>query len=144
MKRVVITPRPDLEARALWSTVSYADEPAIQWSACEYDNYWNEEGQVVISQDAEKKMLEASYQLHNMALEAVDKVVNDDKLLTLFNINRNLWPAVRHSWAQKHTDMQGRFDFVFYGDDQPKMLEYNADTPSLIIESGKFSEDWFT
>jgi glutathionylspermidine synthase len=33
-----------------------------------------------------------------MALEAVDKVVNDDKLLTLFNINENLWEAVRFSW----------------------------------------------
>ena len=49
-------------------------------------------------------MIEATFQLHNMALEAVDTVVNDEKLLTLFNINENLWEAVRFSWASKQTD----------------------------------------
>lgn len=49
-------------------------------------------------------MIEATFQLHNMALEAVDTVVKDDKLLTLFNINENLWPAVRNSWTNKQTD----------------------------------------
>jgi glutathionylspermidine synthase len=39
--------------------------------------------------------MEATYQLHSMALEAVDRVVNDDKLLTLFNINENLWPIIK-------------------------------------------------
>ena len=26
---------------------------------------------------------------------------------------------------------------------KPKMLEYNADTPSLQLETGIFSEEWF-
>ena len=39
--------------------------------------------------------------------------------------------------------MQGRFDLVFDGKNEPKMLEYNADTPSLIIESGDLQLDWF-
>jgi len=43
-------------------------------------------------------MMEATFLIHNMALEAVETVVNDDKLLTLFNINENLWEAVRYSW----------------------------------------------
>ena len=71
-----------------------------------------------------------------MALEAVDIVVKDDNLLTLFGINQNLWPAVRYSWQEKQIDFQGRFDFIFDGKEPPKLLEYNADTPSLIIESG--------
>lgn len=78
-----------------------------------------------------------------MALIAVEKVVNDDKLLTAFNINKKLWPAIRYSWAKKQRDFQGRFDFAYDGKGPPKMLEYNADTPSLIIESGKLQADWF-
>lgn len=42
---------------------------------------------VLLSQSAEKELLEASFQLHNMALEAVEIVVNDEKLLKLFGIN---------------------------------------------------------
>jgi glutathionylspermidine synthase len=74
MKRVVVKPREDLEEKALWNKVLYVEERGIEWSDCEWDNYWNEEGKVVISQKAEKQFLEATYQLHNMHLAAVDKV----------------------------------------------------------------------
>ena len=88
MERKVIVPRPDLQEKALWDKVLYVEENALQWSECEYDWYWNEEGQVVLSQDADKQMLEATFQLHNMMLVGVDKVVKDDKLLKLFGINK--------------------------------------------------------
>lgn len=81
--------------------------------------------------------------MHSLILTAVDKVVNDDKLLKLFNINKQLWPAIRHSWHHKQMDMLGRFDWVFDGESEPKLLEYNADTPSMIIESGEMQEQWF-
>lgn len=110
---------------------------------CDHTRYWNEEGKVVLSQKAEKDILEATFQLHNMALTAVDTVVNDDKLMTLFGINKKLWPAVRYSWSQNQVDMQGRFDFHYNGTGPPLLLEYNADTPSLIIESGALQEEWF-
>ena len=78
-----------------------------------------------------------------MALEAVDQVVKDDKLLKLFGISKYLWPAVRYSWEERQLDFQGRFDFIYDGKSTPKLLEYNADTPSLIIESGDLQEGWF-
>jgi len=70
-----------------------------------------------------------------MSLEAVDRVVNDDTLLDLFHISENLRPAVKKSWQQQKPDFQGRFDFSWNGIDPPKMLEYNGDTPSLLMES---------
>lgn len=87
--------------------------------------------------------MEATFELHNMALEAVDTIVKDDVLLELFNVNRNLWPAVRESWKQGKVDFQGRFDFAWDGKNPPKLLEYNADTPSLQLESGILSDEWF-
>ena len=119
------------------------EEVAIKWSECEYDLYWHEEAKIELSQQADKQITEATFQLHNMMLLGVDKVVNDDKLLKLFGMNRNLWPAIKYSWKQKQIDMQGRFDLVYDGVNAPKMLEYNADTPSLIIESGDLQLDWF-
>ena len=104
MKRVPISPRSNLARKALKNKVFYADEIAITWSDCESEKYWTEEAKLVLSQNAEKEFLEATYQLHNMHLVAVEKVVNDDKLMTLFNINKKLWPAIRHSWKEKQTD----------------------------------------
>lgn len=52
-------------------------------------------------------------ELHAMYLEAVDKVVNDDTLLSLFAIPKNLWLPIKESWKRKEFDLQGRFDFTF-------------------------------
>lgn len=122
----------------------YYDEPALNWSICETDAYWNEKGQAEISQKGEKEILEATWVLHNMALEAVDKVVADDNLLRIFNINEHLWPAVKKNWKDNQQDFHGRFDFSWDGVNPPKMLEYNADTPSLLLETGWVSKDWFS
>ena len=86
--------------------------------------------------------MEASYEMHSMFLEATKVVVRDPRLLDLFNIPSNLWPAVRHSWKNKHRDLLGRFDWSWNGVDEPKLLEYNADTPSLLLESGAAQHDW--
>ena len=96
-----------------------------------------------------------------MCLEAVDKVLKDPILLRLFRIPSDLWPAMRKSWAlepfieeknlksyykyidstqmKKQMDFLGRFDWSWDGKDL-KLLEYNADTPSLLLESGKISK----
>ena len=88
-------------------------------------------------------MLAATFELHNMCLEVVDDIINNDTMLKLFHINEVLWPAIRKSWNKGHQDFIGRFDFAWDGKNPPKMLEYNADTPSLIIESSDLQLDWF-
>ena len=70
-----------------------------------------------------------------MCLEVVEEIINDDEMLKLFHINEVLWPAMRKSWALGQKDFLGRFDFAWDGKNPPKMLEYNADTPSLLTES---------
>ena len=82
-------------------------------------------------------MIEATFDLHNMCLEVVDRVIKDDILLTLFEIPHVLWPAVRKSWNEKKTDFLGRFDLAWDGTGPPKLLEYNADTPSVLVESAQ-------
>ena len=88
-----------------------------------------------ISAEAEKELLEATFELHNMCLEVVEEIINDDNMLKLFHINEVLWPAIRKSWSKRQMDFLGRFDFAWDGKNPPKMLEYNADTPSLLLES---------
>jgi glutathionylspermidine synthase len=69
------------------------------------------------------------WELHNMCLAAVDKVVKDDALLDAFEIPLPLRDAVKQSWQHKQPDLIGRFDLLVSGSEPPKLLEYNADTP---------------
>lgn len=79
--------------------LTYYDEPAIDWGPCDSDAYWNDEGAMEITADAEVEILEATQEMHHMCLEAVDRVVKDPTLLRLFHIPSNLWPAIRKSWG---------------------------------------------
>lgn len=77
-----------------------------------------------------------------MCLQAVDKIVNDDVLLEKFEIPKVLVPAIKTSWRNRQTDFMGRFDFSWDGKTPPKMLEYNGDTPSVLVECANPSYVW--
>lgn len=80
------------------------------------------------------QLAEATYELHSMCLEVVDIVLKSDDLLRLFEIPQQLWQYSRKSWAERQTDLMARFDFLIDGG-APKLLEYNADTPTLLVEA---------
>jgi glutathionylspermidine synthase len=143
MKRVIETPRIDYKSKVENDGLNFHDLEGLQWAWNEKpDNYWTEEGSVEITMEAEKQLIEATYVLHSMCLELVERVVNDDVLLTLFEIPRVLWPAIKKSWGLKKPDLMGRFDLAWDGTGPPKMLEYNGDTPSVLVESGLSQLNW--
>lgn len=144
MRRVVIEPRKGWEEKVRIDGLTYWDLEGIKWIK-DYpcNTYWNEEGCIIISAKAEKEVMEATFKLHNMCLEVVDRVVKDDVLLTLFEIPQSLWPAVKKSWAEKKTDFMGRFDLAYDATGPPKLLEYNGDTPSVLVESGNVQYNWY-
>ena len=71
-----------------------------------------------------------------MCIEVVQRVVTDDVLLELFEIPDDLRELCKLSWENRDMDCLGRFDFIYDGLSKPKLLEYNADTPTLLVESG--------
>ena len=103
-KRVVTKPRPNFGEDLERAGVYYWGEKAIIWDdMCDVsDTYWNDLGAMEIADKAtEAKALEATTNLHGMMLEAVDQVVNDDKLLKLFSIPQLLWEPIKKSWKEK-------------------------------------------
>ena len=96
-------------------------------------------------------------------MKAIEKVLEDPILLRLFRIPSDLWPGLwksykyipvesnKHEYKKtgygeggyKHPDFMGRFDFSWDGITPPKLLEYNADTPSMLLESGQVQAEWF-
>lgn len=106
----------------------FANDPTLKYSQCEIDPFWNERAEARISAEAEQMLLEATFQIHGMTLEAVDKIVNDDKLLQLFNINKNLWPIIKRSWESNQPDFQSRIGLSWDGKNKPKLIKILGDT----------------
>ena len=48
---------------------------------------------------------------------------------------------IRQSWEDDDLSLYGRFDFAFV-DGVPKLLEFNADTPTTLIESSLVQWYW--
>ena len=54
---------------------------------------------------AEKEIMEATYSLHSMSLEAAEKVYNDKTMLKLFSINENWHPNIKWGWEHNKADL---------------------------------------
>jgi glutathionylspermidine synthase len=44
-------------------------------------------------------------------------------------------PAILRSWERDDFSLYGRFDLAFDGRSAPRLLEYNADTPTALLEA---------
>jgi glutathionylspermidine synthase len=51
-------------------------------------------------------------------------------------------PAILRSWERDDFSLYGRFDLAFDGRGAPKLLEYNADTPTALVEAAVAQWYW--
>jgi glutathionylspermidine synthase len=72
--------------------------------------------------------------LHDLCLEAVDHVVRRN-LFSRLAIPPAWEECIRRSWQRNDPSLYGRFDLVHDGKGETKLIEYNADTPTSLIES---------
>src|SRR6185436_3953999 len=84
----------------------------------------------------------ASYALDKMCQEAVQHVI-DQNLFHLFQIPPQCVPWVVQSWERDEFTIYGRFDLAYDGRNPPKLLEYNADTPTSLLEAAVIQWFWF-
>ena len=71
-----------------------------------------------------------------MIFETLDCIITKQpKLLNLFDFDETTKKDIISSWENKSIDLLQRFDVLFDGDNGPKLIEINADTPTLLLES---------
>jgi len=132
MKRLVV------EARKNWRVANQENGRSYLHSeGC----YWNENHCYSIS-EAEKQELEnATAELHRLCLGAVEYVVKNE-LYELLKIPNSIQPFIKQSWERCEKSVYGRFDLSYDGKHPPKLLEYNADTPTSLPEAGAVQREW--
>lgn len=131
MKRLSIEPRINAGAKL----------ESIGLSFHAWDDYWRED--VCYRFTAEQvDLIEArTEELHGMCLKAVEHVLENKRLGEL-GIPAAYWPAIEASYKNGDRTLYGRFDLAYDGAGEPKLLEYNADTPTSLLETAAAQWYW--
>jgi glutathionylspermidine synthase len=103
--------------------------------------YWDESACYRFSAQEIDMLEEATAELHEMSLAAVQSII-DRSLFERVAIEPWLAEHVIASWRAEAPSVYGRFDLRYNGIDSPKLLEYNADTPTSLIEAAVAQWNW--
>lgn len=104
--------------------------------------YWVENYYYSITENFANEIYEATAELWTMCLEAVDYVITN-KLYDEFQIPLFIQNHIKNSWENDSPSIYGRFDFVYdKKQNQLKVLEFNADTPTSLFETGVIQWQW--
>ena len=107
------------------------------------EKYWDESVWYEFSYAQVDVLERATAELYRLCLRAVDHVIKNN-LFDLFCIPIEFAPIIRDSWERKTNSIYGRFDFSWNGEEGtfPKMLEFNADTPTSLFEASVVQWFW--
>jgi glutathionylspermidine synthase len=103
--------------------------------------YWDESVHYVFDMDEVLALEEVVEELHRMCLEAVEHVVTTGRYNVL-GIPDWVAPLIEESWRRRDPHLYGRFDLRYDGTGPAKLLEYNADTPTALVESAIVQWFW--
>ena len=105
------------------------------------DPYWYESAYYVLTADEVDTLESATNRLHEMCIAAAGHVIEKDRFddLGIPPVAKDL---IVRSWEADTPSVYGRFDLAFDGEHPPKLLEYNADTPTALYEAGVVQWKW--
>jgi glutathionylspermidine synthase len=103
--------------------------------------YWDERACYRFSAAEIDTLEEATAELQERSLEAVERVVAKGDY-GRFRIPEPFHALIERSWKDGDKSLYGRFDLSWDGNGEPKMLEYNADTPTALLEASVVQWYW--
>lgn len=138
MRRVDSAPRADWRSRLDEIGFTFYDLPSEGGRP-----YWNETAAYAFTM-AEVELLEAATQeLFDRCMDAVEHVVRERRFAE-FGIPSRFHDLVADSWDADDPTVYGRFDLAYDGAGTVKLLEFNADTPTSLVESAVAQWQWLT
>lgn len=132
MERIKIIPRKDY--------VKKLEDLSFEYHSL--DNvYWDESAYYTFTMNQIDELEKATNKLFEMCLVAVQHVI-DNNLFEKLSIDKELIPLIIRSWEEEEPSVYGRFDLAYDGKTSPKMLEFNADTPTSLYEAAVVQWYW--
>ena len=135
MQRIVCDERPNWRERA--------DEHGFRFHTIAGERYWDERAYYAFTlQEIERDIEAPTGELDQMCRELVARAVDDERMLKVLRIPERFWTFIAASWKRSDPSLYGRFDLSYDGQGPAKLLEYNADTPTSLYETGVFQWVW--
>ena len=137
MQRIPLTPREDWQQKV--------ESVGLTFHTLENGTpYWDESAAYQFTA-AEIDTLEAAgYKLQEMCLAAAQHII-DEKRYAELDIPEQAIEAIEWAWNNEPPALYGRFDLSWAGahsGNAPKLLEYNADTPTSLLEAAIVQWHW--
>ncbi|MEY2410448.1 MAG: hypothetical protein QOF48_3118 [Verrucomicrobiota bacterium] len=133
MQRLAISPRHDWQRKLEEIGLTYhthADGP-----------YWDESAYYQLTAREVDDLEVAGNTLHQLCIDAAEAVIRNEWWNRL-SIPAAAIPAIKASWERDDFSLYGRFDFAYDGSGPPKLFEYNADTPTALLEASVAQWHW--
>ncbi|MFE1767695.1 glutathionylspermidine synthase family protein [Streptomyces angustmyceticus] len=140
MERHTIEPRPGWQQTVEAQGLIY---PLTRYPDDSLRPYWDESAYYSFTLPEVEALEEVVEELHGMCLAAAAHLVEHDRLADLGIEDPRLARLVAESWRRRDElpSLYGRFDLHYDGSGPAKMLEYNADTPTSLVEAA--GPQWF-
>ena len=103
--------------------------------------YWDERACYRFTAAEIDKLELATGELQTRCIEAVERVI-ERRDYGRFHIPEKFHALIERSWEDDEKSLYGRFDLSWDGNGEPKMLEYNADTPTALLEASVVQWYW--
>lgn len=130
MQRIAITPRPDWTRKIEEQGFLFYD----------LNNYYNETAAYAFTSAEVDRIELATTEIFDMCLAVADHVITN-KLYKEFHIPLPFADYIEWSWKNDNPSFYGRFDLA-YNEGQIKLLEFNADTPTSLLEASVIQWYW--
>ena len=103
--------------------------------------YWNEEACYSLDSELVDKIDDATQELHDMCLLYVDDAIQTGNY-DGYGFSNDTIEMIDKSWKLGHSNIYGRFDLGINRAGDLKMFEYNADTPTSLLEASVIQWNW--
>ncbi|KAI9144912.1 hypothetical protein BKA69DRAFT_643339 [Paraphysoderma sedebokerense] len=110
--------------------------------------YWVEDIFISLNPPELENLKSVINSLHSLCLSAIPSILESrDTLSHYFQLPEIFHEYFISSWIHHQNNdgmdtLYGRFDLAFDENNVPKMLEYNADTPTSLIEAAVVQREW--
>jgi glutathionylspermidine synthase len=106
--------------------------------------YWDESAYWEFSAAEVDRLEAATAEIQRLALAAGDVILNPESgrnWLEKMGIPERAWGRIRETWSSEPPALYGRLDLAYDGH-SIKLLEYNADTPTALVEAAVVQWYW--
>jgi glutathionylspermidine synthase len=133
VNRVTHPPRIGWEAKV--------EQLGLVYHSPDGQRYWDETVHYEFRADEVEELERAVASLQELCIDAAQHVIDADRFAE-FGIDPAVAAAIRRAWDAEPPSIYGRFDLAYDGSQPPKLLEYNADTPTALLEAAVVQWHW--